>query len=95
MGECVGQFWRPGFDFSLYPYLPAHITKPKEIKKLFLVPLPEKCFFAVRQPDPCSRLLVTALAVAPLDAATQHGRGLDALPWIITTSELLHVRRIA
>ena len=48
VGECVGQFWRPGFDFSLYPYQPAHITKPKEIKKLFLVPLPEKCFFAVR-----------------------------------------------
>ena len=44
----MGQFWRPGFDFSLYPYQPAHITKPKEIKKLFLVPLPEKCFFAVR-----------------------------------------------
>ena len=48
VGECVGQFWRPGFDFSLYPYQPAHITKPKEIKKLFLVPLPEKCFFAAR-----------------------------------------------
>jgi hypothetical protein len=25
-----------------YPYLPAHITKPKEIKKLFLVHLPPK-----------------------------------------------------
>jgi len=51
----VGQFWRPGFDFSLFPYQPAHITKPKEIKKLFLVPLPEKCFFAVR-PSLCSAL---------------------------------------
>ena len=58
VGECVGQFWRPGFDFSLYPYLPAHITKPKEIKKLFLVPLPEKCFFAVRQPHPSLFLLI-------------------------------------
>lgn len=48
VGECVGAFWRPAFDFNLYPYCPAHITKPKEIKKLYLVPLPEKCFFAVR-----------------------------------------------
>ena len=50
VGECVGTFWRPGFDFNLYPYCPAHITKPKEIKKLYIVPLPEKCFFAVRTP---------------------------------------------
>ena len=48
VGDCVGVFWRPQFDFNLYPYCPAHITKPKEIKKLYLVPLPEKCFFAVR-----------------------------------------------
>ena len=63
MGECVGQFWRPGFDFSLYPYLPAHITKPKEIKKLFLVPLPEKCFFAVR---PSASRLVQMFALCRL-----------------------------
>ena len=48
VGECVGAYWRPGFDFNLYPYCPAHISKPKEVKKLYLVPLPEKCFFAVR-----------------------------------------------
>jgi len=29
-----------------YPYIPAHITKPKEHKRLYLVQLPEKgeCF---------------------------------------------------
>ena len=25
-----------------YPYIPAHITKPKEHKRLYLVQLPEK-----------------------------------------------------
>jgi hypothetical protein len=25
-----------------YPFVPAHITKPKECKKLFLVQLPQK-----------------------------------------------------
>ena len=28
--------------FLQYPYIPAHITKPKEHKRLFLVQLPEK-----------------------------------------------------
>lgn len=47
VGECVGTFWRPNFDVNLYPYLPAHITKPKEVKRLYIIPLPERCYFAV------------------------------------------------
>ncbi|KAA3469951.1 pre-mRNA cleavage factor Im 25 kDa subunit 2 [Gossypium australe] len=31
----------------MYPYCPPHITKPKECKKLFLVHLSEKEYFAV------------------------------------------------
>jgi hypothetical protein len=30
------------FLYFQYPYIPAHITKPKEHKRLFLVQLPEK-----------------------------------------------------
>ena len=30
------------FVLSQYPYIPAHITKPKEQRKLFLVQLGEK-----------------------------------------------------
>jgi cleavage and polyadenylation specificity factor subunit 5 len=37
----------PGFEPSYYPYLPAHVTKPKETRKVYVVQLPEKCFFAV------------------------------------------------
>ena len=35
--ELLGQFWRPEFDDSIYPYIPPHITKPKECRKIFLV----------------------------------------------------------
>ena len=49
VGECIATFWRPNFDVALYPYLPAHITRPKEVKKLFLVPMPERCYLAVRK----------------------------------------------
>ncbi|GAQ91558.1 cleavage and polyadenylation specificity factor subunit 5 [Klebsormidium nitens] len=47
IGECAEIWWRPHFETNMYPYVPPHISKPKECKKLFLVPLPEKCFFAV------------------------------------------------
>lgn len=30
-----------------YPYVPAHITKPKECKKLFLLQMPERSTFSL------------------------------------------------
>ena len=47
IGECIGMFWRPNFEEHLYPYLPAHITRPKEAKRLFMVHLPDRAYFAV------------------------------------------------
>jgi hypothetical protein len=47
VGECVGTWWRPNFDTLLYPYVPPHITRPKECQKIFVVPLPEKACFQV------------------------------------------------
>eukprot|EP00033_Pygsuia_biforma_P004570 GCRY01005012.1.p1 GENE.GCRY01005012.1~~GCRY01005012.1.p1 ORF type:complete len:194 (-),score=6.12 GCRY01005012.1:323-904(-) len=47
VGDCIGQWWRPHFTESLYPYLPVHITKPVEVQKLFIVSLPESCAFSV------------------------------------------------
>lgn len=41
IGDTVGQWWRPNFETSLYPYLPVHVTRPKEIKKMYLIPLPQ------------------------------------------------------
>lgn len=47
VGDCSGMWWRPNFEQYLYPYCPAHITKPKECKKVFLIPLPEREHFCV------------------------------------------------
>ncbi|KAH7557618.1 hypothetical protein JRO89_XS11G0191700 [Xanthoceras sorbifolium] len=47
IGECVAIWWRPNFETIMYPYCPPHITKPKECKKLFLVHLSEREYFAV------------------------------------------------
>ena len=45
--EHIGTWWRPHFDSPLYPYLPAHVTQPKECKKVFLVQLEEGHVLAV------------------------------------------------
>lgn len=42
-----GNWWRPNFEPPQYPYIPPHITKPKEHKRLFLVQLQDKALFAV------------------------------------------------
>ncbi|KAG6468241.1 hypothetical protein ZIOFF_072814 [Zingiber officinale] len=47
IGECVATWWRPNFETVMYPYCPPHITKPKECKKLFIVHLSEREYFAV------------------------------------------------
>uniref|UniRef100_A0A7S1PJ78 Cleavage and polyadenylation specificity factor subunit 5 n=1 Tax=Percolomonas cosmopolitus TaxID=63605 RepID=A0A7S1PJ78_9EUKA len=49
VGDCLSVWYRPNFDTQMYPYKPAHITKPKEIKKLFLVTLPDQCMFQIPQ----------------------------------------------
>ncbi len=49
MGECIASWCRPHFEPQLYPYVPPHITRPKETKRIFIVHLPQKCFFAVRR----------------------------------------------
>lgn len=39
---------RPNFENTMmYPYCPAHIARPKEVKRLFLIALPERCYLAV------------------------------------------------
>ena len=40
---------RRGNGVTQYPYVPAHITKPREQKKLFLIQLPERCTCASEQ----------------------------------------------
>lgn len=40
--DIIGNWWRPNFEPPQYPYVPSHVTKPKEHKRLFLVQLQEK-----------------------------------------------------
>jgi hypothetical protein len=73
VGECLGTWWRPNFDTVFYPYIPPHISKPKESKKLFIVPLAEKARFGVST-------WVTAWmlqGVCQLGSSATHSHALD------------------
>ncbi|CAM9020091.1 unnamed protein product [Wickerhamomyces anomalus] len=41
MGETVGRWWRTDLKPNVYPYLPRHVTRPKELIKVNLVNLPK------------------------------------------------------
>ena len=41
IGDTLAQWWRPNFETFMYPFLPAHVTRPKECKKLYFVKLPK------------------------------------------------------
>ncbi len=40
VGDCLAQWWRPNFETFMYPFIPAHVTRPKECKKLYFIRLP-------------------------------------------------------
>ena len=41
IADTIAQWWRPSFETFMYPYPPAHVTRPKECKKLFFIQLPK------------------------------------------------------
>lgn len=55
IGECLAQWWRPNFETFMYPFIPAHVTRPKECKKLYFIQLPESSKSMLQhQASPCA-----------------------------------------
>ncbi|XP_061341400.1 pre-mRNA cleavage factor Im 25 kDa subunit 2-like [Gastrolobium bilobum] len=76
IGECVGTWWRPNFETPMYPYIPAHIPKPKECKKLFIVHLPEWEYFEV----PKNMKLVAIPLFELYDNSQRYDAVISAIP---------------
>ena len=49
VGDLIAKFYRPDFGEYIYPYIPAHVTRPKEEISVFQVVLPPKCVFGLRE----------------------------------------------
>ena len=41
IADTLAQWWRPNYETFMYPYLPGHVTRPKECKKLYFIQLPK------------------------------------------------------
>ncbi|KIH62746.1 hypothetical protein ANCDUO_06969 [Ancylostoma duodenale] len=82
----VGNWWRPNFDPPRYPYIPAHVTKPKEHTKLLLVQMPEKAMFAV----PKNYKLVAAPLFELYDNAAAYGPLIASLPMALSRFNFIY-----
>lgn len=80
VGDLLGVYWRPNFETIFYPYMPAHITKPKECKKLFLINLPERCYFAV----PKNIKLIAVPFFEVYDNLARYGPVISAIPMLLS-----------
>lgn len=74
--DCLAQWWRPNFEVFMYPFLPPHISRPKECKKTFLISLPEKMAFFV----PSNMTFLAVPLFELYDNPTRYGPQLSALP---------------
>lgn len=80
IGDCLAQWWRPNFETFMYPFVPAHISKPKECKKLFVVQMPEKKVLAV----PKNMKLLAIPLFELYDNAARYGPQLSAIPHLLS-----------
>ncbi|KAG2449339.1 hypothetical protein HYH02_005494 [Chlamydomonas schloesseri] len=84
VGEVVGVFYRPNFDTVFYPYVPPHITRPKESRKLFVVQLPERAVFAV----PKNMRLVAVPLFDLYDNLPRYGPVITSVPAVLSRLRL-------
>eukprot|EP01083_Nonionella_stella_P150128 477741_1 len=79
IAELIAVWWRPNFDFNMYPYLPPHITDPKERREIYLIPLPEKCSLCI----PKNFKLLAVPLFELYDNTHRYGPILSSLPQLL------------
>jgi len=85
--DVLANWWRPNFETPIYPYIPAHITKPKEQKRIFLTQLPEKSVFAV----PRNYKLVAAPLFELFDNPQGYGPVISTLPSLLSKYNFIYM----
>eukprot|EP00054_Salpingoeca_dolichothecata_P027878 m.207225 g.207225 ORF g.207225 m.207225 type:complete len:188 (+) comp26072_c0_seq31:360-923(+) len=79
----ISQWWRPNFDAVQFPYIPPHVTKPKEHKKLYLINLPSSRRFIV----PKNYRLVPVPMFELYDNKESYGQILSTVPQMLSRFE--------
>ena len=80
IGDTLAQWWRPNFETFMYPFLPGHVTRPKECKKLYLINLPRKKVLSV----PKNMKLLAVPLFELYDNTARYGPQLSAIPHLLS-----------
>ncbi|KAL9083864.1 MAG: hypothetical protein Q9159_005540, partial [Coniocarpon cinnabarinum] len=80
IAETLAQWWRPNFETFMYPFIPAHITRPKECKKLYLIQLPSSKVLSV----PKNMKLLAVPLFELYDNSGRYGPQLSAIPHLLS-----------
>ncbi|GAA6050499.1 hypothetical protein JCM3770_002628 [Rhodotorula araucariae] len=86
VSDVIGQFWRPNFESFMYPYKPAHITKPKEVKTWQLIQLPPSRILTV----PKNQKIVALPLFELYDNAVRYGPQLASLPALLSRVDFVY-----
>ncbi|KAL3981836.1 Glycosyl hydrolases 31 family protein [Acanthocheilonema viteae] len=84
--HVVAKWWRPNFEKEIYPYIPSHITKPKEMIKLIAVNLPKSAVFTI----PKNSLLIAAPLFEIYDNVNEYGAIIANLPHVLGRFEFIY-----
>ncbi|KAK9459695.1 Cleavage/polyadenylation specificity factor subunit 5 [Lipomyces oligophaga] len=76
IGDCLAQWWRPNFETFTYPFIPPHVSRPKECKKIYLINLPKHKVLSV----PKNMKLLAVPLFELYDNPARYGGQLAAIP---------------
>lgn len=80
IGDTLAQWWRPNFETFMYPFVPAHVTRPKECKKLYFIQLPQTKVLSV----PKNMKLLAVPLFELYDNTARYGPQLSAIPHLLS-----------
>ncbi|RYP36812.1 hypothetical protein DL767_003202 [Monosporascus sp. MG133] len=80
IGDCLAQWWRPNFEPFMYPFIPGHVTRPKECKKLYFIQLPKSKVLSV----PKNMKLLAVPLFELYDNTARYGPQLSAIPHLLS-----------
>ncbi|KAM0794824.1 cleavage and polyadenylation specific factor 5 [Usnea florida] len=80
ISDTLAQWWRPNFETFMYPFYPAHVTRPKECKKLYFIQLPKRKVLSV----PKNMKLLAVPLFELYDNTARYGPQLSAIPHLLS-----------
>ncbi|CED83026.1 cleavage and polyadenylation specific factor 5 [Phaffia rhodozyma] len=85
--DTLANWYRPSFETFMYPFVPAHVTKPKECKKLVLVQMPERKLLSV----PKNMKLLAVPLFELYDNSARYGPQLSAIPHLLSRYNFVYM----